>query len=53
MSVKKNAVRLFAVMSLALAASAASAAPEQRVVRWNYGTCWIVLVTIAVYKWYF
>lgn len=39
MSVKKNAVRLFASMSLALAASAvASAAPEQSVVRWNYGT---------------
>ena len=53
MSVKKNAVRLFAVMSLALAASAASAAPEQRVVRWNYGTSGNVLVTIAENKGYF
>lgn len=54
MSVKKNAVRLFASMSLALAASAvASAAPEQSVVRWNYGTSGNVLVTIAENKGYF
>lgn len=54
MSVKKNAVRLFAAMSLALVASAvASAAPERNVVRWNYGTSGNVLVTIAENKGYF
>lgn len=52
MSVKRNVLILSTVVGL-FAASAGTAAPERKVVRWNYGTSGNVLVTIAENKGYF
>jgi NitT/TauT family transport system substrate-binding protein len=47
MSMRKNIVSVLAAASVISAVSAACAAPEQSVVRWNYGTSGNILVTIA------
>lgn len=53
MSMRKNIVSVLAAASVISAVSAACAAPEQSVVRWNYGTSGNILVTIAENKGYF